>query len=181
MNKKALVIVDVQNDFANPKGSLYVKGGEKIASLVNSIAANYDMVVATRDWHPPGHISFGVWPQHCVAGEWGAQLDPQLDETKIHAIINKGLDLNVDSYSGVKDNEGGNITGLHRLLSGMNKIDVVGIAFDYCVKFTAIDLKKSLTDSNVDIIVHKNMTASVNPQEDSKNIAELNEAGVAVI
>ena len=138
--KRALVIVDFQNDFT-PGGALAVPDGDKIADRVNELAASgdFDLVVATRDWHPPNHGSFaeqgGPWPVHCVAGSEGAQLHPALDQSKVDVIVDKGQSPDTDGYSGFEGTE------LESLLRerGITHVTVVGLATDYCVKNTALD------------------------------------------
>ena len=105
---RALVIVDFQNDFT-PGGALAVERGDEIAGRVNELAASghFDLVVATRDWHPPDHGSFvpegGTWPVHCVAGTPGAQLHPGLDASRVEVIVDKGQDRQTEGYSGFED------------------------------------------------------------------------------
>ena len=101
----ALIIVDYQNDFARPDGALSVPAGEEVAGHINGLAASgdYELVVATRDWHPPDHGSFtaqgGIWPVHCVQGTPGAELHPALDTGPIDAIVDKGQDPQTEGYS----------------------------------------------------------------------------------
>jgi len=139
--KKALIIVDMNNDFL-PGGALGVAGGDQILSVINQLAAagEYAVVIATQDWHPDAHVSFGTWPVHCVAGTFGAELHPQLNQANVDALIRKGFDADADSYSGFY-NERGASNGLAEILQtrGIEKVDIVGIATDYCVQATAID------------------------------------------
>ena len=135
----ALIIVDFQNDFT-PGGALAVTEGNAIAGRVNELAASgeFDLVVATRDWHPPDHGSFaeqgGPWPPHCVQGTEGAELFPGLDRTRVEAVIDKGQAVDADGYSAFEATE------LERLLRDrdIDRLTVVGLATDYCVKNTAI-------------------------------------------
>lgn len=137
---EALVIVDFQNDFA-PGGALAVPDGDAIAARVNELAASgrFDLVVATRDWHPPDHSSFaaqgGPWPEHCVAGSAGAQLHPSLEAARVDVIVDKGTDPGTEGYSGFDG------TDLATLLRerGIDRVTVVGLATDYCVRATALD------------------------------------------
>ena len=146
----ALVVVDVQNDFADPSGSLYVTGGEEVVGPINAeidrALAGGATVAYTQDWHPEETPHFqrfgGVWPVHCVRDTWGAELHPGL---KVEGeIVRKGSG-GEDGYSGftVRDPKGGaeSDTGLETMLRGRGtkKIVVVGLATDYCVKETAID------------------------------------------
>ena len=137
---RALVIVDFQNDFT-PGGALAVEGGDEIAGRINELAASgaFDLVVATRDWHPPEHGSFarqgGPWPEHCVQGTPGAELHGALDRARVDVVVDKGQDPATEGYSGFEG------TQLGQLLRdrGIDEVTVVGLATDYCVKNTALD------------------------------------------
>ena len=137
---RALIIVDFQNDFT-PGGALPVPEGDQIAPRVNQLASSgaFDLVVATRDWHPPDHRSFaergGPWPRHCVAGSEGAQLHPALDIAHVDVVIDKGTGGDTDGYSGFE------ATDLSALLErhGVDEVVICGLATDYCVKMTALD------------------------------------------
>jgi nicotinamidase/pyrazinamidase len=137
----ALVIVDYQNDFTPPDGALAVPEGDEIAERINALArsGDYELVVATRDWHPPDHGSFeaqgGIWPAHCVQDTAGAQLHPALDADAVDVIVDKGQDRETEGYSGFDG------TRLAELLRerGIGRITVVGLATDYCVKHTALE------------------------------------------
>jgi nicotinamidase/pyrazinamidase len=138
---QALILVDIQNDFC-PGGSLAVREGDRIIPVVNELQRHFDLVVATKDWHPPGHASFEtLWPPHCVQGSAGAEFVPALDTAHIARTFLKGTDPAVDSYSGFFDNEHKRATGLGDYLKaqGVNTVVVVGLATDYCVKFTVLD------------------------------------------
>ena len=134
------MIVDFQNDFT-PGGALAVRDGDRIAARVNELAADprFELVVATRDWHPPDHGSFeeqgGIWPVHCVAGTTGAELHRGLDRTRVDVVVDKGEDPSADGYSGFE------ATLLEELLRahGVDHVTIGGIATDYCVKNTALD------------------------------------------
>ncbi len=137
---RALVVVDFQNDFT-PGGALAVRDGDEIAGPINALVATeeFDLVVATRDWHPPEHRSFaehgGPWPVHCVQGTDGAELHPALDPAQVDVIVDKGQDLDTEGYSGFE------ATDLAALLRarGVDEVTIVGLATDYCVKHTALD------------------------------------------
>ena len=148
--KKALLIVDVQNDFCEG-GSLAVKGAnETLAKSITDLieTKQFDIVVATQDWHPMNHCSFksngGVWPDHCVQSTFGSQLHVDLRTDLINMIIRKGMDPKVDSYSAFQDNNGQRVTGLWGYLNehGIEYVYVCGIATDFCVYFTAQDAFK---------------------------------------
>jgi nicotinamidase/pyrazinamidase len=156
----ALIIIDVQNDFL-PGGALAVPDGDAVVPVINRIVDRFELVVATQDWHPPGHGSFAashpgkrpgdvidlhglsqvLWPTHCVRGTPGAALAPALCGDRIEAIFRKGTDAAIDSYSGLFDNGHRKRTGLADYLRGrgVTAVAVCGLATDYCVKFTALD------------------------------------------
>ncbi|GHE46568.1 bifunctional nicotinamidase/pyrazinamidase [Sphingobacterium griseoflavum] len=157
---KALIIVDVQYDFL-PNGRLPVPEGDQVIAPINRIQGNYDVVVATQDWHPPDHQSFVsqhpesnlydkitvqgleqvIWPDHCVQGSVGAGIAADLDTYLVAAIFRKGMDREIDSYSGFFDNGYRKDTGLAGYLQakGVDEVHVCGVAADYCVFFTAMD------------------------------------------
>ena len=157
---KTLVLVDIQNDFLKG-GSLAVPEGDKIIKPINKIIKQYDLVIATKDWHPKNHISFAsnhsdkkigdiiningvdqvLWPDHCIQNSYGSDFPEQLDISKLAKVVYKGSDANIDSYSGFFDNGHFRSTGLSDYLKSKDvyKIDYVGLATDYCLKYTAID------------------------------------------
>jgi len=136
----ALVIVDFQNDFT-PGGALGVPHGDEVADRLNALieSGRFELVVATRDWHPPDHGSFttagGRWPAHCVAGTPGAQLHASLDADRVDTIVDKGQDPATEGYSGFDG------TALATLLRerGIDAVTIAGLATDYCVRATALD------------------------------------------
>ena len=188
-DKTALVVVDVQNDFADPNGSLYVKGGEKVVPVVNQeVAAAREAgspVFYTQDWHPESTPHFqkdgGIWPVHCVQGTWGAEFHPDLEV--VGEVVQKGADGN-DGYSGfsTRDPESGEEapTRLEGLLrdASVERIVVVGLATDYCVKETAIDGARKGFDTHVlgDAIAAVNLS----PEDGDKAIAAMKKAGARV-
>ena len=137
---RALIVVDFQHDFT-PGGALGVEGGDAIAPRLNELAADdgFDLVLATRDWHPAEHGSFteqgGTWPVHCVAGTPGAELHPGLDVAQVDVILDKGTDPGTEGYSGF---DGTDLAALLRA-RGIDEVVVAGLATDYCVKHTALD------------------------------------------
>jgi nicotinamidase/pyrazinamidase len=157
---KALLLVDIQNDFL-PGGALAVDRGHEVIPVANRLMADYTLVVATQDWHPPEHLSFAsqhpgkrigdviildeleqvLWPDHCVQETWGAQLAPDLQTESISRIFPKGTQPRIDSYSGFFDNARRRATGLEQYLRQheVQEIHIVGLATDYCVKATALD------------------------------------------
>jgi len=144
--KKALVVVDMQNDFC-PGGSLAVNEGDKIVPIINSLMDKFDIVIATQDWHPADHCSFkengGIWPKHAVQGTNGADLHKDLDTKPIKMILRKGMNKSMDSYSGFFENDKVTSTGLEFFLDDMEieEVWVCGLARDYCCAYTAIDSK----------------------------------------
>lgn len=157
---KALIIVDVQNDFI-PGGTLAVPDGDKIIDRINKIQAKFDLIVATQDWHPANHKSFAsqhqnknpfdiidldgvnqtLWPDHCIQGTKGAEFHKDLNMNKVEAIFRKGTNPEIDSYSGFFDNRRKKSTGLDSYLKshGVTSVYVCGLAADYCVYYTAMD------------------------------------------
>lgn len=158
--KKALIIVDIQNDFV-PGGALPVKEGDQIIPLINRLLKlDFDSKVATKDWHPEDHGSFAnvhgkqpgerinlneleqiLWPSHCVQNSLGSQFVKELDTSKFEGIFYKGADKKIDSYSVFFDNAHKKSTGLDDFLKEKNITDiyVAGLATDYCVKYSVLD------------------------------------------
>ena len=176
---RALVIVDFQNDFT-PGGALGVPDGDAIADRLNALAASgdYDLVVATRDWHPPDHGSFaergGPWPPHCVQGTPGAELHPALDRSRIDVVVDKGQDPGTEGYSGFEG------TDLERLLRErrVTEVTVVGLATDYCVKNTALDALRNGFQVTVDSSGVRGV--EVEPGDSERALDEVRAAGGAV-
>jgi len=177
---EALLIIDYQNDFAAPDGALSVEGGEDIAERINHLAkaGGYDLVVATRDWHPPDHNSFtergGIWPVHCVQGTNGAELHPSLDRADVDVVFDKGTNQATDGYSAFETDELGNLLRER----GIDKVTVVGLATDYCVKNTAIDAERDGFQVRVDTSAVRGV--DVNAGDSDRALAEMREAGVEV-
>ncbi len=173
---KALVIVDFQNDFT-PGGALAVRDGDAIAEKINELAASgdYDLVVATRDWHPPDHGSFadqgGPWPVHCVAGTEGAQLHPALDQSKLDVIVDKGQSTDTDGYSGFEGTELESLLRERRI----TQVTVVGLATDYCVKNTALDALRAGFQVTVDSTAVRGV--EVQEGDSERALAEVRAAG----
>lgn len=158
--KTALLVIDVQNDFC-PAGALAVVGGNEIIPHINEEMAKYDCVVLTQDWHPKGHSSFAtshegknplelikmpygdqvLWPDHCIQGSKGAEFHPDLNIEQANAIIRKGSNPFIDSYSAFFENDRKTPTGLDGYLKSLEieKISLVGLATDFCVNYSAQD------------------------------------------
>ena len=156
---QALLLVDVQNDFS-PSGALPVADGDQIVPVINRLIPHFKHIVATKDWHPAGHSSFAssnqqnvgevivldgipqiMWPDHCVQDSEGAEFISGLNVEAITKVIYKGTNPKIDSYSGFFDNQRLQATGLADYLhsKGIKELAIVGLATDYCVKFTALD------------------------------------------
>jgi nicotinamidase-related amidase len=176
---KALIVVDFQNDFT-PGGALAVKEGDRIADRVNELAADprFDLVVATRDWHPADHGSFaergGPWPVHCVQGTEGAELHPALDRSRVDVILDKGTDPGTEGYSGF---EGTRLADLLRERS-IDSVTVVGLATDYCVKNTALDALRQGLEVTVDSAGVRGVEVQAGDSE--RALEEVRAAGGAV-
>ncbi|MCH9611748.1 MAG: Nicotinamidase [Chlamydiia bacterium] len=143
MSKKALIIVDVQNDFL-PGGSLAVKDGDQILPVIIKLMPQFDEVITTQDFHPEGHASFEKWPPHCVAGTLGAELSSVINPCQVTYRVKKGTNQAVDAYSPFFNEKGDVETDLHEYLrgKGIDTLYVVGLATDYCVVCTVCDALK---------------------------------------
>lgn len=159
----ALLLIDLQPDFM-PGGALAVAGGDEILPLINALAAKFEHVVLTQDWHPPQHISFAsshegeraftqidvaygpqtLWPDHCLQHSAGAALHQALDIPHAELILRKGFRREIDSYSAFLENDHKTPTGLAGYLRerGLQRLFIAGLAYDYCVRFSAIDGKQ---------------------------------------
>jgi nicotinamidase/pyrazinamidase len=159
----ALIIVDLQNDFL-PGGALPVPQGDEVIPVVNELQSRFDVVVATQDWHPPNHGSFAanhpgkkpgnriildgieqiLWPVHCVQNTHGAEFAPAFDTSRIAHVFHKGVDPRIDSYSTFFDNAHRRHTGLADYLKkrSIKEIFLMGLALDYCVKYSALDARE---------------------------------------
>jgi nicotinamidase/pyrazinamidase len=173
----ALIVVDVQNDFC-PGGALAVPHGDAVIEPLNWLMRQHDLVVATRDWHPPDHSSFaeqgGPWPVHCVQETHGAQLRSDLDRDAIDVVVDKGQDRETEGYSGFE------ATSLDQLLRdrGVERLHIGGLALDYCVKNTALDaLRKGFP-----VTVHLAATRAVNVEDGDgeRAVDEMRAAGAEI-
>ena len=162
MTSNLLLIIDPQNDFC-PGGTLAVNGGNEIMPLINTLASHHKHVVLTQDWHPANHSSFAsqhkaaqafsqiemaygpqtLWPDHCIIGSGGAEFHSSLDVPHAELIIRKGFRQAIDSYSAFFENDHKTPTGLGGYLKerGFTALTLVGLAFDYCVRYSAEDAK----------------------------------------
>jgi nicotinamidase/pyrazinamidase len=176
---RALVIVDFQNDFT-AGGALAVRDGDAIAPRVKELldSGEFDLVVATRDWHPADHASFreqgGPWPPHCVQGTPGAELHPSVDRDRVDAIVDAGDEPALEGYSGFEE------TDLERILRDrdVDEVTVVGLATDYCVRQTALDAVERGFEVTVDRAGIRGIDAQ--PGDSDRALEELAAVGARV-
>lgn len=197
---RALIIVDVQNDFVDG-GALEVPEGNQIIPTINKISSKFDLVVATKDWHPEKHLSFAdnhegkelgqiidlnglpqiLWPIHCVQHSEGSEFVSELDTSNIDAVYKKGTDISIDSYSAFFDNGKRKDTGLNDYLKskGVSEVYITGLATDYCVKYTALDAKSC----GFKTYVVEDATKGVNlkPNDVQNAITDMMVSGIKII
>ena len=196
----ALLVVDIQNDFL-PGGALAVPDGDRVVPIINRLMDHFDLVLATQDWHPPGHGSFAashpnrqpgdvidlngipqvLWPVHCVQHSAGAAFSAELRTDRFAKIFQKGIDPNIDSYSSFFDNAKLRSTGLGDYLRqrGVQEIFVCGLATDYCVKYSALDSKSLGIRTHV--IEDACRGVNLRPDDSKDAIAEMRAAGASII
>src|SRR4051794_37900673 len=176
---EALLIIDFQNDFC-PGGALPVPDGDAIAARVKELldSGRFDLVVATRDWHPANHNSFaaqgGPWPPHCVQGTEGAELHPSLDRERIDHVVDVGTAPEDEGYSGFEKSDLADILERHKI----DAVTVVGLATDYCVRATALDALAA--GLNVTVDRHGVRGIDVESGDSERALAEIEKAGGAV-
>lgn len=196
---KALLLIDIQNDFM-PGGALAVPGGDEVIPVVNALMPQFELIVATQDWHPADHGSFAanhpgrevfevvdldglpqtLWPVHCVQHTGGALFAPGLDTRRIDRVFTKGMNPKIDSYSGLFDNGHRASTGLGEWLreKGVTHLTVAGVATDYCVKFTVLDaLGAGFT---VEVAAAACRGVNLSPGDAEKAIEEMRAAGAVI-
>lgn len=198
---KALLLIDIQNGFC-PGGKLPVTEGDAVVPVANRLMASgvYDLVVASQDWHPANHGSFAsqhpgkkafdmgelsgqpqvMWPDHCVQGTPDADFHPELDTSRIDFIQRKGENPAVDSYSAFRDNDRAALTGLAEWLKTRNvaELDIMGLATDYCVKFSALDAVDMLPGVKLRLIADG--CRGIDPNGVEEAIKAMREAGVEI-
>lgn len=199
--KKALIVVDVQNDFCEG-GALEVPNASEAIPYINSLIESniYDEIIFTQDWHPSNHKSFAsnngknigdvielngiqqfMWPDHCVQGSHGAEFHKDLNTSKINHIVRKGTNPEIDSYSAFQDNNHFMQTDLDNYLKEKNieLIEIVGLALDYCVKYTCLDA----VSNGYITCLHFQGTKAVNvkPENGRDTIYQLLENGVSIL
>lgn len=201
MKKKALLVIDVQNDFC-AGGNLAVPNGDDVVPVVNTLMAQggYDLIVASQDWHPAGHGSFAsqhagksvfemgelsgkpqvMWPDHCVQGTKGADFHAGLDSARFDFIQQKGMNPAVDSYSAFRDNDRAALTGLAEYLKaqGVTELHVCGLATEYCVMFSAKDAIELL--QGVKVVFIEDASRGIDPVAVQSAKADMKAAGVVI-
>ncbi len=197
---KALILVDLQNDFM-PGGPLAVPDGNAVVPVALRLIPEFEFVVATQDFHPANHGSFAsthpgvsigdsfelnglnqiAWPEHCIQGTHGAQLVDELSDQKIDQIVQKGTDVEIDSYSGFFDNGRRKATELSELLKSqrVTQVDIMGLATDYCVKFTALDAAD--LGFKTRLILEGCRGVELNGGDTEKAIKDMKAAGVEIV
>jgi nicotinamidase/pyrazinamidase len=196
----ALIIVDLQNDFL-PDGALPVPHGDEVIPLVNELQSCFDVVVATKDWHPSDHGSFAaihkgkkpgdriildgieqiLWPVHCVQNTHGAEFAPSFDTSRIAHVFHKGTDPTIDSYSTFFDNAHRRHTGLAHYLDkcGIKDIYLMGLALDYCVKYSTLDARH--LGLNTYVIVDGCRGIELKPGDIARALEEMKRAGAVLL
>ncbi|MBP1852301.1 bifunctional nicotinamidase/pyrazinamidase [Rhizobium halophytocola] len=199
---KALLLIDIQNGFC-PGGNLAVPDGDAVVPVANALIGSgyYDLIIASQDWHPADHGSFAsqhqgkapfemgelsgkpqmMWPDHCVQDTPDAAFHPGLDTAAIDHVQRKGLDPSVDSYSAFRDNDRAALTGLDRYLreKRVEALDVMGLATDYCVRFSALDAVDMLPGIKVALIADG--CRGIDPAGVEQALAEMRAAGVEIV
>lgn len=196
---KTLLLIDIQNDFL-PGGALAVAEGDLIVPVINDLLPEYELVIATQDWHPADHASFAanhlgrsmyetidldglpqtLWPVHCVQNTGGALFAPGLNTRPIARVFPKGMNARIDSYSGLYDNGHRATTGMGDWLrsQGVTAMDVAGLATDYCVKFTVLD---ALAEGfQVRVITSACRGVNLTPGDVDRALDEMRAAGAVV-
>lgn len=196
---KTLLLIDIQNDFL-PGGALAVAEGDLIVPVINELLPEYELVIATQDWHPTDHASFAanhlgrsmyetidldglpqtLWPVHCVQNTGGALFAPGLNTRPIARVFPKGMNARIDSYSGLYDNGHRATTGMGDWLrsQGVTAMDVAGLATDYCVKFTVLD---ALAEGfQVRVITSACRGVNLTPGDVDRALDEMRAAGAVI-
>ncbi|MCH8556282.1 MAG: nicotinamidase [Balneolia bacterium] len=170
---KALIVVDVQNDFC-PGGALGVKDGNKIVPIINGLTQEFDLVVASRDWHPEETVHFDNWPVHCVQGTEGAEFHPELSTRKFDKVFDKGTGNKDDGYSAFEATN----KNLNEFLKGkgVDEVYICGLTTEFCVKSTAMDA----LSNGYKTFLFTDAIAPVNnePGDEEKALDDMQEAGV---
>lgn len=197
---KALILVDLQNDFM-PGCALAVPEGDRVVPLANALQEKFELVVATQDWHPRDHGSFAanhpgkkpgdmielnglqqiLWPVHCVQNTSGAEFSAALNTTRVRKVVRKGTDCKIDSYSSFFDNGHLKSTELGEYLKAQNvsAVYLLGLATDYCVKFSALDAREFGFETY--LIEDACRGVNMHPSDSSKAVEAMRDAGVKIV
>lgn len=200
---RALILIDIQNDFL-PGGALAVPSGDEVIPVANRLAKHkgrvFDLVLATQDFHPKNHGSFAsnngaqvgtmgklggrdqvMWPDHCVQGTKGAEFASALDMEKVDRVFRKGMDPSIDSYSGFYDNGHVKSTGMGEYLKeqGIRDLVIMGLATDYCVKFSVLDALK--LGFKVSFVADGSRAVNLKPTDEQVAIEEMKRAGAKIV
>ena len=198
--KSALIIVDLQHDFL-PGGALAVPRGAEVIPVANKLQRKFDPVLATKDWHPPNHGSFAanhpgkkpgdriildgseqiLWPMHCVQNTRGAEFAPSFDTSRIAQIFHKGTERDIDSYSTFFDNAHRRHTGLAPYLEkrGIKDIYLMGLALDYCVKYSVLDARQ--LELNTHVILDGCRGIELEPGDVGRALEEMKRVGAILL
>lgn len=198
--KTALILVDLQNDFCSG-GRLAVPDGDAVVAIANQLQPHFPLILASQDWHPATHLSFAsnhqghhigdlitlnhtkqiLWPDHCVQHSHGAKFHPELNQDRIEKIFQKGMDINIDSYSAFYDNAHARSTGLAEYLKAKNihEIYVMGLATDYCVSFTALDAHE--LGFKVTVIQDGCRAVNIHPKDGEIALNEMAAKGIKIM
>ncbi|PYL29004.1 MAG: bifunctional nicotinamidase/pyrazinamidase [Verrucomicrobia bacterium] len=196
----ALIIVDLQNDFL-PGGALSVPRGDEVVPLANELQRKFELVLATQDWHPRDHGSFAanhpgkkpgdriildgleqiLWPMHCVQNTHGAEFAPSFDTSRVAHVFHKGTDPMIDSYSTFFDNAHRRHTGLAHYLEkrGIKDIYLMGLALDYCVKYSTVDARE--LGFNTRVIVDGCRGIELEPGDIARALDEMKHVGAVLL
>jgi nicotinamidase/pyrazinamidase len=195
-SQDALIVVDVQNDFC-PGGALAVPDGDAVIPVIRAMAGRFEHILLTQDWHPPGHCSFAsshpgrkafeldptsgerLWPDHCVQGTRGATLHPQLQLSRAELVLRKGFRREIDSYSAFYENDHRTPTGLagYARERGFRRFFLAGLAWDFCVGFSALDARRC----GFDAVVVQDACRGIDADGSAAMEAEIRRQGVLVI
>lgn len=197
---RALLLVDLQNDFF-PGGALGIPGAESILPVINHLLEeDWDLIIATQDWHPKDHLSFAsqhpskkpgdhvkvcgidqiLWPDHCIQGTDGAEFHQGWDFSKVERVFHKGQNRLIDSYSAFFDNDHYQGTGLVDFLikEGVDTLYIAGLATDYCVKYSVLDALK--LHFNVTVVVDGCKAVNLSPHDEERVLKELKDKGAQI-
>lgn len=200
VSKKTLLIIDMQNDFVEG-GPLAVQGALELAPTINRLMGKFDSIVATLDWHPQGHVSFAsshkghsvgdmvevrgvqqvLWSDHCIQDTYGSAILDAIETENVTMFVQKGTSIEVDSYSAFFDNDKSSSTGLVDYLReiGTEELTIVGVALDYCVKYSVLD---ALSEGfRVKVVTDATAGVEVRPGDSERTLVELAAAGAALI